>query len=281
MSVWASVALVVAWWANRRDFPKLRWKPSEATWVALALGVAAILLSAAMLPLGREARLQPAGFVLRDLLMILGCGWVIPTGYVFLGKRGSWRDLGLARDNLGRSLGVGAVTGSFIALGLAFGEPKLSLNATTAKACVALLGPGVFEAVLYYGFLQTALTKAFGRLPAIFLGAALYSLHHIGFQLPFEADPAGKLVQLFLVGVMMQAVTSITGNPLTYFPLAYLPGVATDVLLDPEISRMIARSLPRGLIILGGMVVWLGVLLTARNLTGYDGDNKHGDEREE
>lgn len=291
MLIWASFALAVAGWVRRGEFFKVRWRPGEETWVALALGLAAILLSAAMLPFGPEARLKPVGILLRDVSMVLGCGLVIPTWYVLLHKRGSWQDLGLTRENLGPSLGLGAVTGFFISLGLLLGGRRLALDAETLKAVVALLPAGIFEAVLYYGFLRTALAKAFGRLPAVFVGAGLYALHHVGFQLPFEADPAGKLAQLFLVGIMMQSVTSITGNLLTYFPLAYLPGVSADVLLNPEMVRRIARSLPRELVLLGCMVAWVAVVevlrrrggrvgrsseLTARTVPGYDGNNRLG-----
>ncbi len=272
---WALVALGVAFGIHGKRFLAVRWKPAEETWVALGFGLLAILLSAAMLPFGREARLLPVGILLRDVLMVLGCGLVLPTWYVLLKKRGSWRDLGLSGDNLWPSLAVGAATGLFISLGLIFSERRPALDVSTARALVALLAPGVFEAVLYYGFLQTAFAKAFGRLPAIVLGAALYSLHHIGFQLPWEADPAGKLWELFLVGVMMQSVTSITGNPLTYFPLAYLPGVASDVLLNPAIASRLAQSMPRGLIVLGSMGAWVAVLeLTGRTPRGYDGNNR-------
>ncbi len=270
--LWASLALGVAWWVRRREFLKVRWRPAEETWVALGLGLLAILLSVAMLPLGREAMARPAGFLLRDFLMVLVCGWVMPTWYVFLRNKGAWRDLGLSGENILASLGVGAATGFFICLGLVFGEPKPVLDAMLVKSLLALLAPGVFEAVLYYGFLRTALTKAFGRLPAIALGATLYALHHIGFELPFAANPAGKLAQLLLVGVMMQSVTAITDNGLTYFPLAYLPGVTTDILLDPAVVRRIAGSVPRGLAVLGLMAAWLGGLaVVRRRLPGAPG----------
>ena len=66
----------------------------------------------------------------------------------------------------------------------------------------------------YYGFIHLRLRKAFGSLPAIVGTAAVYSLWHVGTELPLHAEPMAALTMLFLVGVMCQSVFAITYNGL-------------------------------------------------------------------
>ncbi len=53
---------------------------------------------------------------------------------------------------------------------------------------------------------------AVGSLPAIVGTAAIYSLWHIGTELPMHAKPWEALELLFMVGLLCQSVFAITYN---------------------------------------------------------------------
>lgn len=101
-------------------------------------------------------------------------------------------------------------------------------------AVTYILTVGIFEMVFLYGFLRYEFERAFGILPAVFLTAFFYSLHHAGFQPEFT--------KLFFVGVMYVTVFYVTRNLFAIFPFFWGIGAVWDVLVNSEAGSQIIRE---------------------------------------
>jgi hypothetical protein len=112
-----------------------------------------------------------------------------------------------------------------------------------AAAAFTLNVGGLFELFLYYGFIHLRLREAFGPLPAIFGTAAIYSLWHIGTELPMHADPVAALAMLLVVGVLCQSIFAITYNALAIWPLFFTAGVMNDFVVNLDLPETITTSL--------------------------------------
>jgi membrane protease YdiL (CAAX protease family) len=160
---------------------------------------------------------------------LLGCA--VPWGYTLFVERGAPSDLGLRRSGWAVALAVNLGMGLLLGLGIVFGPDleRVSARDLSAASFTLLVG-GLFELYLYYGFTHLRLERAFGPIPAILGTAALYSLWHLGTELPLHADPWRGLIFLFVVGVLYQSIFSLTRNLLSIWPFFFLAGVLTDFL---------------------------------------------------
>jgi membrane protease YdiL (CAAX protease family) len=236
-----AAALVLAAAIQRRAFFTLRFAPTRHTWAALAAGLlpAAFSTLALRFPQGS----LPYNFVLWVLIFGL-CGFAIPWTYVLLVERGTLAELGIQERRWKLSL----LLSLLFAAGSLF--PVLQ-RADLAKyetshllgAVVHLNVGGLFELFLYYGFLHLRLRDAFGALPAIVGSAAIYSLWHIGTELPLHPDPAAALGMLFVVGLLCHALFATTYNLLVIWPFFFTAGVMNDFILNLDLPEVIGRDL--------------------------------------
>ena len=224
----AMVALAVVLAVRRRDALVVRWTPDRHTWAAIATCLLVAAVSASILLVGPASSAARALHFL-VIYALLGCA--VPWGYTFFVERGSPCDLGLRRQGWPIALAINVGMGLFLGLGIAFGPDLAAVSPRdVAAASFTLLVGGLFELYLYYGFTHLRLEKAFGPIPAILGTAALYSLWHIGTELPLHDDPWRGLAMLFVVGVLYQSVFSLTRNLLSIWPFFFLAGVLTDFL---------------------------------------------------
>ncbi|HBZ68771.1 MAG TPA: hypothetical protein DEP35_03080, partial [Deltaproteobacteria bacterium] len=101
---------------------------------------------------------------------------------------------------------------------------------------------GLFELFLYYGFIHLRLKDAFGPVPAIVGSAAIYSLWHIGTELPMHTRPGEALLLLFVVGLMCQSVFAITYNVFIIWPLFFTAGVLHDFIVNLDLPEAITQG---------------------------------------
>ena len=99
--------------------------------------------------------------------------------------------IGPRREQWAANLILSLVLASlFLPLLLIEGDLGAASAGQFGRAVVVLAGAGgLFELLLYYGFIHLHLEKACGTIPAILLTAALYVSWHTGTQLPLEASP--------------------------------------------------------------------------------------------
>lgn len=200
----------------------------KETLFALACGVLMILLSVAMMWLGGEV----ASIILRDALMIVLLGFFTPLYYIVVVKKQSLSVLGLHKNRLAASLAINIVAGgALLAMFVSKNTEAIVFTQGSFYAVTYIFVAGIFEMVFIYGFLRHELDRAFGILPAIFLTAVFYSLHHAGFQPEFA--------KLFFVGVMYVAAFYFTRSLFALFPCFWGVGACWDVLVNSDAGAQI------------------------------------------
>jgi membrane protease YdiL (CAAX protease family) len=257
--VTAAVAFVIAVVVRRREAFVLRWQPTRHTWIAVGTGMLAFAFSASLLLFDGW---PPTALVIMYGLIYVVCGFAIPWGYTLLVERNTPAAMGLTREKWVISLILSLVlAGLFVPIIILEGDLGAVGWVQVAKASFVLTGAGgLFELFLYYGFIHLRLEKAFGTIPAILVTAAIYVLWHVGTQLPLEADPVAALWKLFLVGVMSQAVFSITHNLLTIWPFFHAVGVMLDFAVNIGAVEQVSARLPWAVGTVVAMVV-IGIVL--------------------
>jgi membrane protease YdiL (CAAX protease family) len=230
---------------KRREVFTLRWQPERGTWVAVGTGLLAFLLSAFLLLL--EPGSLAAQLVLYGGIWVV-CGVLVPWGYVLLVERDSAAGLGLRKDRWVQSLLIGIGLAAFLSPVIIFQADLSVLDwGEVGRAAVVLIGAGgLFELFLYYGFIHIRLEKAFGPIPAILLTALVYVLWHVGTQLPLEADYWLGALKLFGVGVMGQAIFSLTYNLAIIWPFFMGIGVMIDFIVNIGDLEPISAAFPWG-----------------------------------
>lgn len=235
-----AIAFALAAVLQGRAFLRLRWLPTAHTFAVVALALLPAALSAALLAV------EPGSLVHRLVLWvgIFGvCGFAVPWGWVlFVEGRGAGA-LGIGWHRWKTSLGISAffAAGSLVPVlqaDLSRYEPAHLLGAV-----LHLNVGGLFELFLYNGLLHLRLRDAFGSVPAIVGSAAIYSLWHIGTEMPLHPDPIGALGMLFVVGLLCHAVFATTYNLLVVWPLFFSAGVMNDFILHLDLPDAIGRDL--------------------------------------
>ncbi|MDE7333506.1 MAG: hypothetical protein K2O16_15050 [Lachnospiraceae bacterium] len=197
----------------------------------LACGFTMILLSAAMALFNHEI----SNILLRDVLMILLLGFFLPLYYLLVIQKKSLAVLGFHKEKLAVSLAVNVTAGAgLLAVFAGKSTETLIFDKYSFYAIAYIFAAGIFEMVFIYGFLRYEFERAFGILPAIFMTAVFYSLHHAGFQPEFK--------KLFFVGIMYVTVFYLTKNIFCIFPFFWGAGAIWDVLVNSEAGSSIKNE---------------------------------------
>jgi hypothetical protein len=259
------IVLGVVLLVKRKEVFIMRWQPERGTWVAVGTGLLAFLLSAALL------LLEPGS--LMGHLILYGCIWLlcgvaIPWSYTLLVEGNTPAGLGLRKDKWIQSLLISLGLAAFFSMVIIFQADLSALDwEQVGRSAVVLIGGGgLFELFLYYGFIHIRLEKAFGSLPAILFTAVIYVLWHLGTQLTLEADPWLGALKLLGVGIMYQAVFSLTYNLLIIWPFFMGMGVMIDFLVNIGKTETISAAFPwaLGTILLMGLSIF-GIWWLSRN----------------
>ncbi|MCM1162122.1 MAG: hypothetical protein NC412_12980 [Roseburia sp.] len=194
----------------------------------LICGLIMVFLSIAMIFLNNEI----LNIILRDIFMILLLGFLTPLYYILIVKKKKLSVLGLHKNKLTASVVINVIAGfSLLFMFVSKSEENISFNINSFYAILYILVAGVFEMIFIYGFLRYEFERAFGILPAIFITAIFYSLHHAGFQPEF--------IKLFFVGIMYVTVFYFTRNIFAIFPFFWGVGAVWDVLVNSEAGNQI------------------------------------------
>lgn len=194
----------------------------------LICGLTMILLSIIMALLNNEI----SNIILRDVFMILLLGFFTPLYYILIVKKKKLSVLGLHKNKLTASLIINVIAGaSLLAMFIIQSTEEITFDINSFYAITYILAAGVFEMIFIYGFLRYEFERAFGILPAIFITAVFYSLHHAGFQPEFT--------KLFFVGIMYVTVFYFTQNIFSIFPFFWGIGAVWDVLVNSEAGNQI------------------------------------------
>lgn len=196
----------------------------------LMCGITMLILSIAMLLLHNEI----ANIILRDICMILLLGFLTPLHYILIVKKKSLSVLGLHKNKLPASIAINVIAGaSLLCMFINKSEEQIHFDINSFYAISYILVAGIFEMIFIYGFLRYEFERAFGILPAIFITALFYSLHHAGFQPEF--------IKLFFVGIMYVTAFYFTRNIFAIFPVFWGVGAVWDVLVNSEAGTQISN----------------------------------------
>jgi hypothetical protein len=111
---------------------------------------------------------------------------------------------------------------------------------------------GFFEAVFWRGWVLLRLEDAFGILPAILLGSALYAIYHIGYAMPIS-----EMVFLFFIGILFAVVFRLTKNIFILWPVFQPMGQLVTLIEDGLSLPLLAALGFAEVLILMFVLVWL------------------------
>ena len=114
------------------------------------------------------------------------------------------------------------------------------------------LAIGFFEAIFWRGWVLLRLEEAFGFIPALVVGSALYAAYHIGYTMPLS-----EMVFLFFIGVMYAVAFRLTGSIFILWPIFQPFGQLITLLKDGLPLPLIAALGFLEALILMWVLVWL------------------------
>jgi uncharacterized protein len=230
----------------------VHWKPNkDLAVVALSWVLVVAALYAATVIVGTKVWDGMAYFFLYAVVGATLCGLGIPLYWMTVVRRRSIADLGLTTKRMGVSLAVQlvlAVLLYFATLAKVQLPPVEQLLPLVALA----LTIGFFEAVFWRGWVLLRLEEAFGIIPAILLGSALYAAYHIGYGMPLS-----EMAFLFFIGVMFAVVFRFTKSILILWPVFQPMGQLVTLIKDQLTLPLLAALGFAEVLILMLVLVWL------------------------
>ena len=238
-----------------RSLFTFRWKPGKDLLVMLIsyLLVVASLYTATFI-VGPES--GGAYFLVYGGLTALIIGIGLPIAWMVFYRKRPLADLGITSRRLGLSIVLQIIFAAIVIPGGLAGFKMPSSELLFPLLALALT-IGFFEAVFWRGWVFNRLEEAFGFIPALILGSALYSLYHIGYGMPMS-----EMVFLFFIGLMYAAAFRVTRSVFILWPVFQPAGQLITLLKDQLSLPMIA--------VLGFVevlvVMWVLIFLAAKFL---------------
>mgnify|MGYP001810918545 CR=1 FL=1 len=213
-------------WSARMILEKsFRFNPDKSL-VAVFLSIALVVASLSAATYLATPSRGIAYFLLYAVLGAAVCGFALPVSYTVFAAKRSLASIGITSARLPVSLALQALCAIPLIPELASRLSGITIVAALPLFALAL-AIGFFEAVFWRGWVYGNLEKAFGVVPAMFIGAALYALYHVGYGMP-----ASEMVFLFFVGLMFNAVFALTGSVFALWPLFQPSGQLLTVIKD-------------------------------------------------
>lgn len=210
-----------------RRILKLKWKPTSDLWaVAFSYLLVVAGLYTATVLVGQEIAGGMAYFGLYAILTATIFGLGIPIYWTVRVQRRPMDSLGITTKNWRISLGlqVGLAAVQFVGTLWRQELPPWSELLPLISLSLAI---GFFEAVFWRGWVLQRLDEAFGMLPAIGIGSALYAAYHIGYAMPLN-----EMVFLFFIGLLYSTAFMLTRNILILWPLFQPMGQLSTLITD-------------------------------------------------
>lgn len=222
---------------NARRQVLYHWKPGkDLVIVALSWVLVVGSLYTATVVVGSDVWGGMAYFVLYAVVGATLFGVGLPLYWMVVVRRRPLSELGLSTRWLGLSLVLQLV---FSALQFAGTLAKAQLPPfEELLPLIALaLSIGFFEAVFWRGWVLLRLEEAFGTLPAILVGSALYAAYHIGYGMP-----SSEMIFLFFIGIMFAVAFRLTKNIFILWPVFQPMGQLVTLIRD-KLTLPLAASI--------------------------------------
>lgn len=205
----------------------VRWNPGKDL---LAVAVSWVLVTGALYTatviIGPSVWGGFAYFLLYALLCATIFGVGFPLYWTVVKRQRSIEDLGLTTQRLIPSLALQAVF-SVLLYSVTLARVQLPSPNELIPLVGLALAIGFFEAIFWRGWVLLRLEDAFGIIPAILLGSALYAVYHIGY-----AMPASEITFLFFIGILFSVVSRLTKNIFILWPIFQPMGQLVTLIED-------------------------------------------------
>jgi uncharacterized protein len=181
-------------------------------------------------------------------------GVVGPIVYTVWLRNRPLHTLGIGRDRIGATVAL-ALLFAAVQFSITLWGYRLPAAVEWVPLLVMSVVVGLFEAVFFRGFVQSALESSFGTGPAILGAAGLYSLYHFGYGMGFE-----QMGFLFALGVVYAVAYSLVRNILVLWPLLTPLGAFFSRLQDGGLAGQLPWLSILGfgeVLLVMGIVVWV------------------------
>jgi membrane protease YdiL (CAAX protease family) len=215
----------------------LRWKPGKDL---VAVGVSWVLVVASLYTatviVGAETGGGIPYFLLYAIVTATLFGIGLPVYWMVFKQKRPISDLGITTKNLVLSLILQVI---FAILVLPGGFADLEIPSFTELLPLICLGLtiGFFEAIFWRGWVLQRLEEAFGFIPAVLIGSALYAAYHIGYDMPLD-----EMLFLFFIGLMYAIAFRMTGSIFILWPV-FQPGGQLITLVKEGLTLPLLASL--------------------------------------
>jgi membrane protease YdiL (CAAX protease family) len=180
---------------------------------------------------------------------LLGIGF--PLVWMVVYRKRPIQDLGITTKYLWISIVLQLVFSVFQYLGT-LAKVDLPSLAEVTPLLVMALAIAFFEALFWRGWVLLRLEEAFGLLPAVVLGSALYALYHIGYGMPKE-----EIGFLFWIGVLYAVSFRLTRNIFILWPVFQPMGQMVTLIRDGLQLPLIASLGFLEALLLMFVLIWL------------------------
>jgi membrane protease YdiL (CAAX protease family) len=210
-----------------RNVTLFRWNPNRdlaAIAISWLLVVGALYTATAVV--GQSLWGGMAYFLLYALLGATLFGVGLPLYWTTVIRKRPVADLGISRRRLGLSLALQLVFATLLYF-VTLAKVELPPVAQLVPLLAMVLAIGFFEALFWRGWVLLRLEEAFGLIPAILLGSALYAAYHIGYGMS-----ANEMIFLFFIGIMFAVVFRLTSSIFILWPLFQPMGQLVTLIQD-------------------------------------------------
>jgi membrane protease YdiL (CAAX protease family) len=213
-----------SWWSGLLT---LRWKPSkDLAAVAMSWLLVVAALYTATIIVGPTAAGGLAYFGLYAILGATLFGIGIPLYWTVAVRKRPISDLGITTKLIWVSLGLQVAFAVLQYFG-AYRNITVPQLASLLPLGALALTIGFFEAIFWRGWVLSRLEDAFGLLPAIVVGSALYAAYHIGYGMPLS-----EITFLFFIGLMYAVAFRLTRSIFILWPIFQPSGQLVTLLRD-------------------------------------------------
>lgn len=238
-----------------------RWKPGLDLLIVLisCVLVTASLYTATVIITPETGGGMPYFFMYAGLTAaVFGIG--IPLVWMVIYRKRPIQDLGITTKYLGISIVLQLILTVFQYLAT-LAKVDLPALEKVAPLFALALAIGFFEALFWRGWVLQRLEEAFGLIPAIILGSALYAAYHVGYGMPLE-----EILFLFWIGVLYAASFRLTRNIFILWPLYQPLGQMVTLIRDGlELPLIAALGFAEAFIVML-VFVWLANKLYHKQL---------------
>jgi hypothetical protein len=229
-----------------------RWKPNaDLAGVALSWLLVVGALYTATHIVGQVVWGGMGYFVLYAVVGAALFGLGIPLYCTVVVRKRSIAELGITTRQLGLSIVLGLIFAALQYTGT-LAKTDLPPFSELLPLIALALAIGFFEAVFWRGWVLLRLEEAFGLVPAVLVGSALYAAYHIGYGME-----TGEMTFLFFIGILYAVTFRITKNVFLLWPVFQPMGQLVTLIRDRlQLPTIAALGFFEVLIVMA-VLVWL------------------------